>query len=309
MSDADLAQRVYDDRIDILVDVAGFTAGGRLGSFAFKPAPIQVAAFGYANGTGLDAMDFAIMDNVIVPPELEFGYHETIARLPSLLCFDPYLEIPPPTPPPVLKNGYVTYGSLNRVEKISQPILETWCRAMREVPGSRIILKFGGLDAGETAEQLKQGFERNGISRDRVETRGHTERAEHLRVYGEIDLMLDTFPHVGGITTVEAAYSGVPCVTLIGPRAPSRVSASILHTLGMDDFVATTPDRFVEIVKEKSSADLTALRAGLPDRIKNSVIGDTVRYTRHLEQFYCEAWSHWCKSVAPLDEAGEQVAP
>jgi predicted O-linked N-acetylglucosamine transferase (SPINDLY family) len=77
----------------------------------------------------------------------------------------------------------------------------------------------------------------------------------------------------------------------------------------MDDFVATTPDRFVEIVKEKSSADLTALRAGLPDRIKNSVIGDTVRYTRHLEQFYCEAWSHWCKSVAPLDEAGEQVAP
>lgn len=303
MDDGALAERIWADQIDILVDVAGFTAGGRLPTFAHKPAPIQVAAFGYANGTGLDAMDFAIMDDVIVPPELEHGYHETIARMSSLLTFDPFMEIPPPGPPPVLKNGYVTFGSLNRVEKISKPILRVWCEVMQAVPDSRMLLKFGGLDAGETAEQLKQGFEQFGISRDRIETRGHTRRDEHLRVYGEIDIMLDTWPHVGGITTLEAAWSGVPCVTLLGDRAPSRVSASILNSIGLDDWIAQTPDEYVKIAVEKSRLDLSELRASLPDRVRAHPVGDPVRYTRELEAFYRQAFSNWCRHVA-----GEQGA-
>lgn len=294
MGDPELAERIYADRIDILVDLAGFTSGGRLVTFACKPSPIQIAAWGYANGTGLDAMDYALMDDVIVPPELEHGYHERILRLSSLLTFDPFLELPPPLPPPIRQNGYVTFGSYNRVEKISRPILMTWCEVMKAIPDSRIILKFGGLDAGETAAQLLQAFEHFGVSRERVETRGHTPRDEHIRQYGDIDIMLDAWPHVGGITTLEAAMMGAPCVTLLGERAPSRVSASILTTLGMMDWIAETPEDYVRIAREKAAADLSDLRAGLPDRVRNSVLGDTVAYTREYEAALRRIWQEWC---------------
>ena len=308
MADLELAERIYRDQVDILIDVAGFTSGGRLVTFACKPAPIQGSAWGYANGTGLDAMDVFLADEVIVPSELEHGYHEAVIRMSSLLTFDPFLDLPLPGPPPKLQNGYVTLGSYNRIEKISDPILRIWCEVMRSIPDSRMILKFGGLTTEdgqetETSGRLKDSFERLGVERGRIETRGHTPRSEHIRQYGDIDLMLDSWPHVGGITTLEAAYSGVPCVTLLGPRAPSRVSASILHSLGMDDFVAVTPEQYVEIVKAKASADLSELRANLPNRVRSTTVGDPVRYTRELEDVYRNLWKAWISQVAGVGES------
>lgn len=298
MNDYQLAERIYSDQIDILVDCASFTSGGRLIAFACKPAPIQATAWGYANGTGLDSMDVFLADEVIVPPELEWGYTETVIKMSSLLCFDPFLELPPPGPPPIQRNGYVTFGSYNRVEKISEPILRLWCEVMKQIPDSRIILKFGGLQ-GETASRLKHDFRQWGINDDRVECRGHTPREEHLRQYGDVDIMLDSWPHVGGITTLEAAMMGVPCVTLLGDRAPSRVSASLLTTLGMTDWIARRPEEYIEIAKAKAAEDLSGLRAGLPGRIQQSVLGDVPRYTRELETVYRQLWRSWVGHVAP----------
>ena len=300
MSDTDLAKRIFADRIDILVDVAGFTAGNRLVTFACKPAPIQVCGWGYANGTGLDAMDVFLADNVLVPPQLEYGYHETVVRLSNLLTFDPFLELPPPAPPPKARNGYVTFGSYNRVEKISAPILAVWCDVLRALPDSRLVLKFGGLQ-GATAENLWRAFEAHGIERGRVEMRGHTPREEHLKQYGDIDIMLDSWPHVGGITTLEAMWMGVPCVTLLGERAPSRVSASILHTAGLADWVAETPEQYVQLAVERAGQDLSALRASLPGRITGSVLGDTQAYTREVESVYRQLWKAWLHKVTPLE--------
>lgn len=294
-----LAEKIREDRIDILFDLASFTAGGRLLTFAMKPAPVQITGWGYATGTGLDAMDFFLTDEVQVPPELEIGYSESILRMPSLLTFDPCIELPPPGPPPATKEGHVTFGSYNRVEKISEITLRMWAEVLRRVEGSTLILKFGGLE-GETAQKLRDGFSRLGVDPERIITRGHTPRDEHLRQYGDIDIMLDTFPHVGGITTLEAMMMGVPCVTLIGPRAPSRVSASFLHQLGMPEWVATTPEQYVEIAVQQAQADLSGLRAALPDRIRASWIGDTVRYTRLLEEKYREAFATWAQHVAPF---------
>lgn len=303
-----LAERIRADQIDILVDCASYTSGGRLITFCLKPAPIQVHAWGYATGTGLESMDLFLADEVMVPTELEHGYTETVVRMSSLLTFDPMLELSPPGPPPKVRNGYVTFGSYNRVEKISPQILAVWCEVMKRLPDSRIILKFGGLE-GETAEKLKAMFAQCGVDPSRVETRGHTPRDEHIRQYGDIDIMLDSWPHVGGITTLEAAYMGVPCVTLLGPRAPSRVSASILTSAGLTDWIAETPERYIEIAVEKAQSDLSELRAGLPDRIKATTVGDPIRYTRELEQVYRDAWAMWVRHVAPetvMD--GEAVA-
>lgn len=301
MSDHDLANRIHADQIDILVDVASFTSGGRLITFALKPAPVQMTAWGYANGTGLDSMDYFIADDVIVPPELEYGYREKVVRMSNLLCFDPFLELPPPGPPPVQQNGYLTFGSYNRVEKISAPILRLWAEVMKQHEGSRMVLKFGGL-TGEVANNLYAAFESHGISRDRIECRGHTPRVEHLHQYADIDIMLDSWPHVGGITTLEALWMGVPCVTLLGDRAPSRVSASILTTLGLTDWIAETPAQYLQIVQAQAQTDLTELRASLPGRVRASVIGDTVAYTRELEQVYRQTWQTW------LAQSAERVA-
>lgn len=303
-NDLELAERIYRDQIDILVDVASHTAGGRLITFACKPAPIQISAWGYANGTGLDAMDVFIADEVLVPPELEYGYRESVVKMSSLFCFDPFIAIDPPNhSPPVQRNGYVTFGSLNRVEKISAPILELWCQVLHKVPNSKMVLKFGGLmhDDGretETAGRLKDDFVAQGIDRERIITLGHTERSLHLQQYAEIDILLDTWPHVGGITTLEGAMCGVPCVTLLGDRAPSRVSASILTQMGLTDWVAATPNEYVEIAVAKAGQDLTELRASLPERLANTSTGDPVRYTRELEDVYRNLWQAWASRVA-----------
>jgi protein O-GlcNAc transferase len=123
-------------------------------------------------------------------------------------------------------------------------------------------------------------------------------------VYSEIDIMLDSFPHVGGITTLESAWSGAPCVTLVGERAPSRVSASILHNIGLDDWIAQTPDEYVRIAVEKSALDLSELRASLPGRIRATTVGDPDRYTRELETVYRNLWHAWVSQVAPAGEPG-----
>ncbi len=297
MPDNALAQRIWDDKIDILVDCASYTSGGRLITFCHKPAPIQAHAWGYANGTGLESVDVFLADRVIVPDEYDFGYSETVVKMSSLLTFDSFLDLPPPGPPPVKKNGYITLGSYNRVEKISDPILAIWCEVMKALPDSRMILKFGGLE-GETAERLKAKFAHHGIAPARVETRGHTPREEHIRQYSEIDMMVDSWPHVGGITTLEAALMGVPCITLLGPRAPSRVSASILTSLGMIDWIAETPEQYIQIAVEKANTDLSELRAGLPARLKSTTVGDPVRYTRELEEVYRTLWQQWVTHVA-----------
>lgn len=302
MTDPQLAEQIRADGIDILVDVAAFTAGGRLGTFAFKPAPIQATGWGYATGTGLDSMDVFIADEVVVPRGHERGYREQIVRLPSLLCFDPVIEMPEPGPPPRERNGYVTFGSFNRVEKISDEILGAWCAVLNAVPDSRMLLKFGGL-GGETEQRLRAKFAGHGIADERIEVRGNSDRATHLAAYGDVDIMLDTWPHGGGVTTLEAMLMGVPCVTLTGDRTPSRLSASILTTLGMREWVANHPGTYVEIASTKAVEDLAELRAGLPERVRKSIIGDTKSYCRAVEIAYRELWKSYCRQMGQQEAA------
>jgi protein O-GlcNAc transferase len=303
LSDPQLAEKIREDGIDILVDVAGFTAGGRLQTFACKPAPLQVCAWGYANGTGLESMDAFFADPVLVPEGYEVGYKESIVRLPCVIPFDPYLELPPPTAPPKAKNGYVTFGSFNRVEKISEPILWLWSEVLKAVPDSKMLFKFGGLEGG-TAEYLREQFTKHGIDLERLDIRGHTPRDEHLRAFGEVDIMLDAWPHGGGVTTCEAAYLGVPTVALMGERAPSRVSGAILSVLGLQDWIAENPQQYKEIAVTKAGEDLSALRMGLPETMRRSVIGDVKQYTGAVEVAYRELWRMWCDRQ-PRGEATE----
>src|SRR5262249_20466951 len=144
-SDDELADRIQTDNVDILIDISGHTSGNRLDVFARRPAPIQVSGFGHATGTGLQTMDYVLADPVFIPKSARHLFAEKIHDLPCLITIDPILDVPP-TELPMLRNGYVTFGVFNRIYKISDEAIRVWSRVMREVTGSKIIIKHALLD-------------------------------------------------------------------------------------------------------------------------------------------------------------------
>jgi predicted O-linked N-acetylglucosamine transferase (SPINDLY family) len=231
-----------------------------------------------------------------VPAEDEPLYAEQVVRLPSFVCYTPP-PAPPPIPPlPARERGHVTFGSFNRAVKITPVVLETWARILHAVPGSRLLLKPTMEDAPATRERLLGPLARNGIDLSRIEILGTHQHREHLACFGRIDLQLDTFPHSGGVTTLDGLLMGIPCVTLLGDRPSGRSSASFLTALGLEDLVAHTVDEYVEIAV-RLAGDLDRLaheRATLRERLLTSPIGDADQYTRAVEAAYRALWQRWC---------------
>jgi predicted O-linked N-acetylglucosamine transferase (SPINDLY family) len=315
MSDDELAAQVRADEIDVLVDLSGHSRGNRLLAFARKPAPVQVTAWGYATGTGLDAIDAYFSDPVLVPPHEERFYAERVVHLPNVLCYTPPPTLPPVTSLPAAGRGYVTFGSYNRVVKITPAVLETWARVLHAVPTSRLILKPSLQDTPATRERLVGPLARLGIEPGRVDILGASPHYEHLESFGTIDLQLDPFPHSGGVSTLDGLLMGIPCVTMLGERVSGRSSASFLTALGLEGLVARTPDEYVEIaVRLAGNVErLAHERATLRERLLTSPMGDAHQYTRAVEDAYRVLWERWCDARPAHREASQgqraDVAP
>jgi predicted O-linked N-acetylglucosamine transferase (SPINDLY family) len=296
LSDDGLEAQIRADQIDVLVDLSGHSAGNRLPVFARKPAPIQATAWGYATGTGLEAIDAFLIDRVVVPPQERADYAEAIVELPSPICFEPPAELPSISPLPALSRGYVTFGAFNRLPKVSEGVRDAWARVLLGVPGSRLLVKSGAQDTETARQQLVDDLVARGVAREQIAVLGHTTRFEHLAAHTEVDIVLDTFPHTGGVTTVEALLMGVPVVTLLGEGVAGRLSASFLTALGLDDLIAETTDGYVSVAR-RLAGNLDRLadeRATLRERLLASPIGDTRAYTRAVEAAYREFWRRWC---------------
>jgi predicted O-linked N-acetylglucosamine transferase (SPINDLY family) len=304
VSDDALEAQIRADQIGVLVDLSGHSAGNRLPVFARKPAPVQVTAWGYAASTGLDAMGYFLADPVVVPPEARASYSEQVIDLPGVLCYDPARYAPDVTPPPASARGYVTFGVFNRMPKMSPETLATWGRVLAAVPSSRLVVKTNGADASPGRAWLLEHLAAQGVSPERVTLLGGTPHLEHLAAHGEVDLMLDTFPQSGGITTLDALLMGVPVVTLLGERVPGRASASFLTTLGLGDLAARSIDEYVELAA-RLAGDLDRLaqeRTTLRERLLASPIGNVRAYTRLVEQVYRELWQGWCAAQTTRGE-------
>jgi predicted O-linked N-acetylglucosamine transferase (SPINDLY family) len=296
MTDAEVAAQVRADRVDVLVDLSAHSRGNRLLAFAQKPAPVQVTAWGYATGTGLDAMDAYFADAVLVPPHEERFYAERVVHLPSFLCYTPPPTSPPVTALPAADHGYVTFGSFNRVVKITPAVLETWARVLHAVPTARLVLKPSLQDTPATRERLVGPLARLGIDPGRVDILGTSPHYEHLESLGKIDIQLDPFPHSGAVSTLDGLLMGVPCVTVLGERVSARSAGSLLTALGLDDLVARDPDEYVEIAARlaQDTPRLVRERATLRARLLTSPMGDAHQYTRAVEEAYRTLWRDWC---------------
>lgn len=296
LDDQALANLVREDRIDVLVDLSGFSAGNRLTAFALKPAPVQATWLGYLNTTGLDAMDYRITDRYATPEgPLDACHSERLIRLPdSQWCFQPAEESPAVAPPPSLKSGQATFAVFSNPAKIGAEVIELWSRLLARVAGARLLVIANGL--ASIPEDFVARFVRHGIARERLRVLGSRPFREYLAMHGQVDLMLDTFPFTGGTTTCHALWMGVPVVSLVGDTATSRGGASLLHAVGLGELAAQTPGQYVDIASglAQDAARLAAMRAGLRERMRASALMDAQRFTRNLESAYRLMWRSWC---------------
>lgn len=298
-----LYEQIRADEIDILVDLSGHSAGNRLPVFARKPAPVQVTAWGYITGTGLDAMDYMFADDVAVTPDEERWYAEEIVRLPRILTFwasDP-AAVGPVLPPPADSNGHLTFGVFNRVGKIQPSCAQAWAEILARAPDARLVVKSPGLDDPGTQASLLEMFVRAGCDVSRLDFLGQTTKNEHMKAYGGIDVALDPSPHGGGMSTLEAAWMGVPTLTLPHLQIPSRIATTIARELGLDYLVASSwPDYVARAVALDGQRDeLRRTRRLMREMMAVSAFGDHGIYARSVEARYRECWRRWCSGDGP----------
>ncbi len=303
LEDAALADQVRADAIDILVDLAGHTAGNRLGVFARRAAPLQVSWLGYPDTTGLGAMDARLTDAIADPPSTSPGGAddfavEALVRLPrGFLCYGASDDAPEVAPLPAGSNRPITFGSFNNLPKLSDETLDLWTQVLLAVPESRLLLKARGLDDPAIRQGVVGRFALAGIDQARLRFAGRTRGyRDHMALYGEIDIGLDSLPYNGTTTTCEALWMGVPTVTLAGDRHCARVGASLMTRVGLEECVAATPEDYVAIAAQLAAdrQRLADLRAGMRARVQASPLMDATGFTASLEAAYRTLWRDWC---------------
>ena len=310
-SDKDVADKIEQDQVDILVEIGGHTADNRLGVLAYKPAPIQVD-YGGISTSGMQQIDYRLTDSVIDSPETQRFYVEESVYLPTgLLCYKPPAFAPPVEPLAAVRNGYVTFASFNNSCKINDRMLELWAQILGAVEDSRLLMKFrGGYDQAVRDSYLGR-FQQLGIDRDRIETCGWKSSTEHLQLYNQVDIGLDTFPYTGCLTTLEAMWMGVPVVTLVGKSTDyflSRAGLTMLKRVGLESLAASSPDEYVTRAVALSQ-DLDALadmRYSMRQRMAGSELCDAKAYARSVETAYREMWHRWCQDQG-VEIRSEQV--
>ena len=281
VSTDDAIAMIEQDEIDILIDLSGHTAEGRLDVFSKRAAPMQATWLGYSGSTGMSQFDAIIADATVIPWSDEEFYAEPVVRLPdSFATLFSQSARSNPMPAPALQNGFVTFGCFNSTTKLNDGLLETWAMILKSVPGSRLVLKNLYLSDTMVQGRIWQSFADFGVPEERVVLVGQTSREEHLAWFSKIDIALDTFPYSGATTTLDNLVAGVPVVTWAGDRYAGRMSASFLKSAGLPELVTGTREDYVELAIELATRteDLQQLRMQLPERLNASQLADSQKF-------------------------------
>jgi protein O-GlcNAc transferase len=304
LSDESLAKKIQADEIDILIDLASYTAiKCRMRVFAMRPAPIQVNYLGFPNTSGLSRMDYRLVDALTDPEDLadNLSTEQLVRFSPSFLCYSRYGKSQEEvTALPALTNGYVTFGSFNNGQKITDGLLQLWAKILDGVPNSKLLIKNRiFVDDVINAEYTKK-CKKAGMDTGRLILLGFTEsQSDHLDVYKNIDIHLDTYPYSGTTTTFEALWMGVPSVTLKGEQHRSRVTASILSSLELNRFICESKEAYCKkaIILAQDLDYLTQLRQRLRSQLEESLLMDKTVFTQQLESFFLAAYDSYPEKI------------
>lgn len=291
-SAADVAGIIADDRIDVLIDLSGHTAGNRMDAMGLKPAPVQMTYLGYPTTTGLPEIDYRITDWHVDPPGEEHFSTESLRRLPhSYFCYRPPADAPPVVSLPALERGYVTFASFNNLAKLSDETIRAWSRILDAVPHSRLMLKSKPFGDEPLRSRFSERLAALGIDPARVDL--HAWRLENpLAAYHEVDIALDSFPYNGATTTCEALWMGVPVVTLAGKTHPGRMGMSLLHAAQLSWLIAEDDVGYVELATKLAGdiASLARLRASMRDTISQSALRDEAGFAVAFGELIERTW-------------------
>ncbi|MBQ7454660.1 MAG: glycosyltransferase, partial [Selenomonadaceae bacterium] len=306
----EVAKQIMADEIDILVDLAGHSAGNSLETLAYKPAPIQISGIGYFDTTGLDTVDYFIADKFTDPEGLnEKFFSEKILRLQhSHFCYVwhdfPHMV----SPAPCLKKGYVTFVSFNDIAKVTDEVLQAWSKILDAVPNSRLFLKSRVFYENGGSEFILERMKNFGIDINRVDREPFN--PVYVKCYEQADIALDTFPYPGGGTTCDALYMGVPVITLVGDRHNLRFGYSLLMNMGLEELCAFSVDEYIKKAVDLAN-DYDRLREyHLTIRRKmeeSPVMNDTI-YMGELEQAYEKIFYAWTDNK-PLPDFPQDPEP
>lgn len=291
MTDDDLLNRIRDDGIHVLVDLAGHTAGNRLALFGRRAAPLQVSWLGYPASTGLRSMDYRIVDAWTDPPAADAWCSERLQRLPGgFCCYTP----PSGAPMPVCTTGRpVTFGSFNNSSKLGPATLDTWARILLGVPGARLLLKSASLGDATVRAHFIAAFEARGVDAQRLDLLGWVpDQSAHLALYADVDIALDPFPYNGTTTTCEALWMGVPVITLAGNLHAGRVGVSLLQRLDLPWLIADDRDAYCQLAAHLAAdaALRGRLRRSLRERFAGSGLMDAGAFSADLERAFDSMW-------------------
>ena len=295
LSDEAAAQMIHKDGIHILIDLAGHTGGNRLPVFAWKPAPVQVSWLGYFATTGVPGMDYLLADPVSVPECHREHFTETVWYLPDTrLCFTPPTASARlvPTPPPAIRNGFITFGCFQNLTKVNDGVLAVWGEIFHALPQARLRLQSKHVNCPVAREHLQKRLARVGIMPEKVVLEGSVPREEYLAGYANVDIILDTFPYPGGATTCEALWMGVPTLTLAGNSMLARQGASLLACVGLEDWIASDEADYAArtIAYATDINRLAQLRSTLRSCLLVSPLCDAPLFARNLEAAFRGMW-------------------
>jgi len=282
--DSTVAKRIKEDKIDILIDLAGHSAYNRLEVMAQKPAPIQASWLGYVNTTGLPVIDYRITDAIADPPGSEKFHSEKLVRLPNgFFCYAPPEKSPPISALPAISAGHITFGSFNNLAKINSQVILVWANILKQLPEANLLIIAAPFSDNFIKAHFAELFLDQGIDRKRLLLLPTLPMQEYLELYNKVDIALDPFPHNGHTISCHTLWMGVPVITLRGDRYAGRMGASLMTRAGLSDLIAEDKKQYVNIAVNlaKSTENLDKLRQGMRARLLASPICDA-------QQFACD---------------------
>ena len=284
LDDPTASDAIRSDGVEALFDLSGWTAHSRLPLFAFRPAPHQIAWLGWPFTAGFASIGHFLVDRFNVPAA------EGLLLEKPLIVDGPWIAFEQLTqtqisPSPFQQNGHITFGTLNNTYKITRSQIALWARIMAAVPGSRFLMARAEARSRIFVRNMIVEFGKYGIGEDRLEIVGQGfDSGSHFNFYHQFDISLDTFPVVGGVTTMDSLWMGVPVVTMYGSAFHQRIGHSILSHCGLGEFSVPTPDDFVGTAC-RLAADtdrLAELRAELRPRVQASPLFDGPAFAKHF---------------------------
>ena len=293
LNNVQLARRIEEDGIDVLMDLAGHTGMQRMPLFAQRAAPVQATFLGYPGSTGVPQMDWIVADSVVAPEGSEALFSEEVMRLPNtVFCYAPEENYPFPTFSDEHAKRPLTFASFNNVSKLTPRSLALWAQVLQAVPNSRLMLKAPSFKDEAAVKVFVQRFKQLGVALDRLEFRGPSSLSDMMAEYADVDIALDPAPYNGGTTSLQAMWMGVPVLTIEGGHFVSRMGASFMQAAGLPEWVAKDDADFVRraVALSQDRAALLKLKMGMRERLLALSAWDIDAYAQDLQAAVRKMW-------------------